>query len=46
LIEILKIGDVSNLKGIKIALEKYANDSNLTELKIVEKLKKYYFDKK
>ena len=37
---------MSNLKDIKSKIEKYANDSGLTELQIVEKLEKYYFDKK
>jgi len=36
----------SNLKDIKSEIEKYANDSNLTELQIVERLEKHYFDKK
>ncbi|WP_425075958.1 hypothetical protein [Psychroserpens sp. S379A] len=36
---------MSNLKDIKSEIEKYANDSNLTELQIIEKLKKHYFDK-
>jgi hypothetical protein len=36
----------SNLKDIKSEIEKYANDSNLTELQIVAKLEKHYFDKK
>ncbi len=37
---------MSNLKDIKSEIEKYANDSNLTELQIVQKLEKHYFDKK
>lgn len=37
---------MSSLKDIKSEIEKYANDSNLTELQIVEKLEKHYFDKK
>ncbi|MBB6682430.1 hypothetical protein H4O20_13350 [Aequorivita sp. 609] len=37
---------MSNLKDIISEIEKYANDSNLTEFQIVEKLKKHYFDKK
>ena len=37
---------MSNLKDIKLEIEKYANDSNLTELHIVEKLEKHYFNKK
>jgi hypothetical protein len=36
---------MSNLKDIKSEIEKSANDSNLTELQIVEKLEKHYFDK-
>ncbi|MFC5196573.1 hypothetical protein ACFPH8_14620 [Bizionia hallyeonensis] len=37
---------MSNLSNIKTEIEKYANDSNLTELQIVEKLEKHYFNKK
>ena len=37
---------MSNLKDIKSEIERYASGSNLTELKIVEKLEKHYFDKK
>ena len=37
---------MSNLTNIKSEIEKYANDSNLTESEIVEKLEKYYFNKK
>ena len=37
---------MSNLKDIKSETEKYANDSNLAELQIVEKLEKFYFDTK
>ena len=37
---------MSNLKGIKSEIKKYANDSNLTELQIAQKLEKPYFDKK
>ncbi|GAA4241494.1 hypothetical protein [Winogradskyella damuponensis] len=37
---------MSNLKNIKSEIEKYANDSNLTEFQIIDKLKKHYFDKK
>ena len=37
---------MSNLKDIKSEIQKYANNSNLTELQIVEKLEKHYFDKK
>jgi hypothetical protein len=36
---------ISNSKDIKTEIEKYANDSDLTELEIVEKLKEHYFDK-
>jgi hypothetical protein len=36
---------MSNLSNIKSEIEKYANDSNLTELQIVKKLEKHYFDK-
>ena len=36
---------MSNLSNIKSEIENYANDSNLTELQIVEKLEKHYFDK-
>ena len=32
--------------NIKSEIEKYANDSNLTELQIVDKLEKHYFNKK
>ena len=35
-----------NLSNIKIEIENYANESNLTELQIVEKLEKHYFNKK
>jgi len=37
---------MSNLTNIKFEIEKYANNSNSTELQIIEKLKKHYFDKK
>ena len=37
---------MSNLSKIKKEIEKYANDSNLTELQIVEKLEKHYFNKR
>lgn len=37
---------MSNLINIKSEIKKYANNSNLTELQIVEKLEKYYFNKK
>lgn len=42
----VKMTIMSNLKDIKSEIEKYANDSNLTESQIVEKLEKHYFDKK
>lgn len=37
---------MSKLKDIKSEIEKYANDSNLTALQIVDKLEKHYFNKK
>ena len=37
---------MSNLKDIKSKIENYANDSNLTELQIVEKLENHFFNKK
>lgn len=37
---------MSNLSNIKEEIEKYANESNFTELQIVEKLEKYFFNKK
>jgi hypothetical protein len=37
---------MSTLSNIKLEIEKYATESNLTELQIVEKLEKYYFNKK
>ncbi|AUS06375.1 hypothetical protein [Pseudotamlana carrageenivorans] len=37
---------MSSLKDIKSEIEKYAKESNLTELQIIEKLKKHYFNKK
>ena len=37
---------MSNLSNIKSEIEKYANDSNLTELQIVDRLQKHYFEKK
>lgn len=37
---------MSNLKNIKAEIEKYASESKLTELQIVEKLEKHYFNKK
>lgn len=37
---------MSNLSEIKLEIEKYAKESDFTELQIVEKLEKYYFNKK
>lgn len=37
---------MSNLKDIKSGIDNYANNSKLTELQIVAKLEKHYFDKK
>ena len=37
---------MSNLKDIKLEIEKYATNSNLTVLQIVEKLEQDYFNKK
>jgi hypothetical protein len=37
---------MSTLTNIKSDITKYANDSNLTELQIVEKLRKHYFNKR
>lgn len=37
---------MSSLSNIKLEIEKYANESNFTELQIVEKLEKYFFNKK
>ena len=37
---------MSNLSNIKLDIEKYAKESNFTELQIVEKLEKYFFNKK
>lgn len=37
---------MSNLNNIKSEIENYANHSNLTELQVVAKLEKYYFNKK
>ncbi|EGV42822.1 hypothetical protein BZARG_2791 [Bizionia argentinensis JUB59] len=36
----------NNVSNLKLALEQYASESNLTELEVVEKLKDYYFNKK
>ncbi|MGK0307301.1 MAG: putative HTH domain antitoxin [Urechidicola sp.] len=37
---------MNNLSNIKAEIENYANESNLTELQVVEKLKNHYFNKK
>ncbi|PQV49593.1 hypothetical protein CLV33_103230 [Jejuia pallidilutea] len=37
---------MSNLSKIKSEIENYSNESNLTELQIVEKLEKHFFNKK
>lgn len=37
---------MNNLSNIKLEIEKYANDSSFTELQIIEKLEKYFFNKK
>ncbi|RED42729.1 hypothetical protein DFQ10_108136 [Winogradskyella eximia] len=37
---------MSNLSKIKSEIESYANESNLTELQIVEKLEHHFFNKK
>ena len=37
---------MSHLSNIKEDIEKYAKESNFTELQIVEKLEKYFFNKK
>jgi len=37
---------MSNLKNIKLEIENYALNSNLTELQIVEKLENHFFNKK
>ncbi|MDN3491724.1 hypothetical protein [Winogradskyella bathintestinalis] len=37
---------MSNLKIIKSEIEKYASASNLSELQIVDKLEKHFFNKK
>lgn len=36
----------TKLSIIKAEIENYANESNLTELQVVDKLKTYYFNKK
>ncbi|WCO00313.1 hypothetical protein [Psychroserpens ponticola] len=35
----------TNLSKVKSEIEAYANDSNLTEIQIVDKLKEHYFNK-
>ena len=37
---------MSNLSKIKKEIENYADESNLTELQIVEKLENHYFNRK
>ena len=37
---------MNSLSNIKSEIEKYANESNFTELQIVEKLEKHFFNKK
>ena len=37
---------MSSLTNIKLEIEKHAMESNLSELQIVEKLEKYFFNKK
>ncbi|MFV9549798.1 hypothetical protein [Algibacter sp. PT7-4] len=37
---------MSSLKDIKLEIEKYVSNSNLTEFQIIEKLEKHYFNKK
>lgn len=37
---------MSSLSNIKTDIENYAKESNFTELQIVEKLEKYFFNKK
>ena len=37
---------MSILSNIKLEIENYANESNLTPLQIVEKLEKHFFNKK
>lgn len=37
---------MSSLSSIKSEIEAYASNSNLTELQIVERLEKFYFNKK
>lgn len=37
---------MSSLSNIKLEIVKYASESNFTELQIVDKLEKYFFNKK
>ena len=37
---------MSQLSNIKLDIEKFAKESNFSELEIVEKLEKYFFNKK
>jgi len=37
---------MSNLSNIKLEIEKYSKEVNLTELQIVKKLEDHYFNKK
>ena len=37
---------MSNLSNIKLEIEECAKESNFTELQIVEKLEKYFFNKR
>ena len=37
---------MSSLKNIKLEIEKHAIESSFSELQIVEKLEKYFFNKK
>lgn len=37
---------MSSLSNIKSEIEKYTNDSNLTELQVIKKLESHYFNKK
>ncbi len=41
----IKMRLMSNLLNIKSEIENYKNESNLTELQIIEKLKTHYFNK-
>lgn len=37
---------MSSLSNIKSEIEKYMNNSNLTELQVIKKLESHYFNKK